>query len=169
MIARARSTIAADTFALVTFAFVLGMFVEVVLSGLTLGQSLQSRLLAIPLNVIIARPYGLYRDWLFARSRAENRGRFVRAVVDIIAFSTFMLPQYAGVLWWVGAELPQILTACGTVVAMSLAVGRPYGLYLGFCRKIGPTAAPASSRSVLSRSARGRPPRILRRPPAPRR
>lgn len=36
MIARARSTIAADTFALVTFAIVLGMFVEVVLSGLTL-------------------------------------------------------------------------------------------------------------------------------------
>ena len=136
MIGRSRSTIAADTFALVTFAIVLGMFVEVVLSGLTLEQSLQSRLLAIPLNVIIARPYGLYRDWLFRVTNAEDRGRPIRILADIIAFSTFMLPQYAGVLWWVGAELPQILTACGTVVAMSLAVGRPYGLYMGFCRRI---------------------------------
>ncbi|MFP4421312.1 MAG: L-alanine exporter AlaE, partial [Desulfococcaceae bacterium] len=73
---------------------------------------------------------------LFRVTNAEHRGRPVRILADIVAFSTFMLPQYAGVLWWVGAELPQILTACGTVVAMSLAVGRPYGLYMGFCRRI---------------------------------
>ena len=126
----------ADTFALVTFAFAVGMIVEVVLSGLTLQQSLQSRLFAIPLNFIVARPYGMYRDRLFAMTKAAAKGRFARALADITAFSTFMIPQYAIVLWFVGAGLSQTLTACAAVVALSLAVGRPYGLYLTFCRKL---------------------------------
>lgn len=131
-----RAKMAADTFALVTFAFAVGMFVEVILSGLTLQQSLQSRLCAIPLNVIAARPYGLYRDWLFDAAGTEYRGRLARILADILAFSTFMLPQYAAVLWWVGAGLSQILIACGTVAAISIAIGRPYGLYMVFCRRM---------------------------------
>jgi hypothetical protein len=127
---------AADTFALVTFAFAVGMFVELFLSGLTLQQSLQSRMCAIPLNVIAARPYGLYRDWLFDAAGTESRGRIARILTDILAFATFMLPQYAAVLWWVGANLSQILIACGAVAGFSLAVGRPYGLYMVFCRRL---------------------------------
>ncbi len=130
------SKLIADTFALVTFAFVVGMFVEIALSGLTLEQSLQSRLFAIPLNVIAARPYGLYRDWLLLVTRAENKGRLILIVIDILAFLSFMVPQYAVVLWWVGAEPMQILTACISVVVMSVVVGRPYGLYMVFCRSI---------------------------------
>lgn len=130
------SKLIADTFALVTFAFVVGMFVEIVLSGLTLEQSFQSRLFAIPLNVIAARPYGLYRDWLFRITKAENKGRIIVIVIDILAFLSFMIPQYAVVLWWVGAEPIQILIACSSAIVMSVVVGRPFGLYMVFCRKI---------------------------------
>ena len=35
----------ADTFALITFGLVVGMFVELFIAGLTLDQSLQSRLM----------------------------------------------------------------------------------------------------------------------------
>ncbi|MGD8389612.1 MAG: L-alanine exporter AlaE, partial [Desulfobacteraceae bacterium] len=56
MIRSLQSRTVADTFAMVTFAFAVGMIVEVVFSGLTLDQSFQSRLLAIPMNMIIARP-----------------------------------------------------------------------------------------------------------------
>jgi hypothetical protein len=136
--------VVADTFAMVTFAFVVGMLIEVVLSGLSLGQSLQSRLLAIPLNVAIARPYGIYRDWLFRATHAETGNRIARTLVDILAFSTFMLPQYAAVLWWVGAGPLQIVTACACVAVMSLVVGRPYGLYMVLCRTwLCPEMAPA--------------------------
>jgi hypothetical protein len=136
LVQRAIPKLIADTFALVTFAFAIGMFVEVVLSGLTLEQSIQSRLFAVPLNVIIARPYGQYRDWLFITAKAESRGRFIRTVTDITAFLTFMIPQYAAVLAWIGAGLSQILIACFSVVVLSLLVGRPYGLYLTFCRRL---------------------------------
>jgi hypothetical protein len=136
MIRSLQSRTVADTFAMVTFAFAVGMVVEVVFSGLTLDQSFQSRLLAIPMNMIIAGPYGLYRDRLFSLTGAETGRRITRVLVDIFAFLTFMVPQYAAVLWVVGADGLQILTACSMVTAMSLAVGRPYGLYMLFCRKL---------------------------------
>lgn len=126
----------ADTFALVSFAFAFGLFVEVVVSGLTLEQGLRSRLIALPLNIIVARPYGRYRDWLFCVAKTERRGRIARSATDIGSFMTFMIPQYAIVLWWVEADAPQILVACLSVLAISTAIGRPYGLYLVFCRNI---------------------------------
>lgn len=136
MTARLNLNLLADTIALVSFAFVVGMAVEIGLSGLTLEQSLHSRLLAIPLNALIARPYGLYRDFLFRRTAADHKSRYMRILIDITAFLTFMMPQYAAVLWWVGADIIQILIACFTVMVLSLVVGRPYGLYLVFCRKV---------------------------------
>jgi hypothetical protein len=124
----------ADTFSLVTFAFAVGMAVEVLVSDLTVAQSMHSRLLAIPLNAVVARPYGVYRDWLFARG--GGRGRALRILLDIFAFTTFMMPQYALVLWWVGAAGAQILSACLSVLLLSIVIGRPYGLYLVVCRNL---------------------------------
>jgi hypothetical protein len=125
----------ADTVALVTFAFGVGMAVEILVSGLTLHQSLASRLLAVPLNALTARPYGLYRDCLFSLAG----GTRLRALaLDTFAFASVMIPQYACVLWWVGAEPHQIAAACGSVLAISLVIGRLYGLYLVICRRLLP-------------------------------
>lgn len=45
---------AADTFALVVYCFVIGMIIEIVISGMTFQQSLSSRLVSIPVNILIA-------------------------------------------------------------------------------------------------------------------
>lgn len=131
-----RTRLFADTLSLVTFAFAVGMFAEVAVSGLSVFQSLQSRLIAIPLNAAVARPYGIYRDWLFAGTRARQKGRWVRTVVDIFALWTFMMPQYAAVLLLVGAAPGQILTACLTISIVMTMIGRPYGLYLELWRRL---------------------------------
>ncbi|WP_268648076.1 L-alanine exporter AlaE, partial [Escherichia coli] len=52
---------AADTFALVVYCFIAGMAIEVLISGMSFQQSLSSRLLSIPVNILIAWPYGRYR------------------------------------------------------------------------------------------------------------
>jgi hypothetical protein len=130
------ASLLADTLALVTFAFAVGMFAEVVVSGLSIFQSLQSRLMAIPLNTAVARPYGMYRDWLFFKTRAREKGRLAPAAVDIFALWTFMMPQYAAVLFFVGAAPAQILTACLTVSVLMSLIGRPYGLYLELWRRV---------------------------------
>ncbi|MFP1557260.1 L-alanine exporter AlaE [Escherichia coli] len=38
------------------------MCIEVFLSGISFEQSFYSRLVAIPVNILIAWPYGMYRD-----------------------------------------------------------------------------------------------------------
>ena len=47
----------ADTFAMVVYCSVVNMLIEIFLSGMSFEQSLSSRLVAIPVNIIIAWPY----------------------------------------------------------------------------------------------------------------
>ena len=71
---RARSA-AADIFALVVYSFIVGMLIEVFISGMSFNQSLSSRLLSIPVNILIAWPYGVYRDWFIRQSqRCRSKG-----------------------------------------------------------------------------------------------
>ena len=46
----------ADTFAMVVYCSVVNMLIEIFLSGMSFEQSLSSRLVAIPVNIIIAWP-----------------------------------------------------------------------------------------------------------------
>ena len=82
----------ADIFVLATLALTVGMAAEVLMSGLSVSQSVQSRPQAIPLNGIVARPFGVYRDGLFDGA-AGGRKRSARALLAIFAFTTFMQPQ----------------------------------------------------------------------------
>ena len=51
----------ADTLAMILFSLVLGMFVEVVISGLTVVQSLTARAASVPVNLLTGRPSWLVR------------------------------------------------------------------------------------------------------------
>lgn len=79
---RWRSAVA-DTFALVVYCFVIGMVIEVVISGMTFRQSLSSRLLSIPVNILIAWPYGMYRD-AFIRFAQRHAGQRFGHVIWLI-------------------------------------------------------------------------------------
>ena len=59
----------ADTFAMVVYCTVVNMMIEIFLSGMTFQQSLSSRLVAIPVNILIAVPYGFYRDFAMRQAR----------------------------------------------------------------------------------------------------
>jgi L-alanine exporter len=89
----------ADTFALVVFSTLAGMFAELLVAGMTLLQSAQARLTAIPMMLITARPYGVFRDWVFRMSGAGTGGEVRRAMADIGAFVTFQVPVYATILF----------------------------------------------------------------------
>lgn len=63
----------ADTFAMVVYCTVVNMMIEIFLSGMTFEQSLSSRLVAIPVNIIIAVPYGIYRDFAMRQARRTSQ------------------------------------------------------------------------------------------------
>ena len=124
----------ADTFAMVIFSTVVGMIIEVFVSGITLNQSVQARLTAIPVNLIIARPYGIFRDWIIKITHANEGGQIKKAIVDIISFVIFQVPIYSTILLTTGASVHKIVIAAGMLTIVSAFVGRPYGIFLDFSR-----------------------------------
>ncbi|HEV2503581.1 MAG TPA: L-alanine exporter AlaE [Mesorhizobium sp.] len=125
----------ADTVAQIVFSTIVGAFVEIVVAGLTPWQSMGVRLAAIPVILFVGRPYGIYRDWLFAVT-AGNSNQLKAAAVDTVANISFQIPIYCVLLAINGATIPQIVSASGSIVVISALSGRPYGLYLVWCRKL---------------------------------
>ncbi|WP_263081460.1 L-alanine exporter AlaE [Endozoicomonas sp. Mp262] len=125
----------ADTLALMTFTFVTGMMVEVGIAGFTLIQSLISRMLCIPVNLGTARPYGMYRDFITRLVSRWVPGQALQGVCsDIVAYISFQLPLYVVILLVAGSSWSDIGTASVSQLAALFVLGRPYGLWLEFCR-----------------------------------
>ncbi|STW12785.1 inner membrane protein [Klebsiella pneumoniae subsp. rhinoscleromatis] len=99
----------ADTFAMVVYCTVVNMMIEIFLSGMTFEQSLSSRLVAIPVNIIIAVPYGIYRDFAMRQARRISPARWMKNMADVLAYVTFQSPVYVAILWSVGADWHQIV------------------------------------------------------------
>jgi hypothetical protein len=128
--------IISDISAVLTFNTLGSMIVELFIAGLTLNQSVHARLIAVPVILVVAWPYGRLRDWLFKVMKANERGMIRKGVADILAFICVQVPQYLLVLKLSGASTHQMITACGTVTILSAFAGRPMGLFLEFSRWI---------------------------------
>jgi hypothetical protein len=124
----------ADMFALVVFSFVLGMIIEIVISGLSFQQSLSSRLLSIPVNLIIAYPYGIYRDFIIKTGFRIFYHKHMKYFYDLIAYVTYQSPAYAMILFMVGATFEQIITAVISNLLIFSFMGVFYGMFLDKCR-----------------------------------
>lgn len=128
---------AADTFALVVYCFIAGMAIEILVSGMSFQQSLSSRLLSIPVNILIAWPYGRYRDLFIRVARRFHRQPFLlRNLADLLAYVSFQSPVYAAILWSVGADGQQIMTAVTSNAVVSMAMGVVYAYFLEYCRRL---------------------------------
>ncbi|EGU31342.1 L-alanine exporter AlaE [Vibrio scophthalmi] len=125
----------ADTFAMVVFCFISGMFIEIFISGMTFEQSLASRLLSIPVNIAIAWPYGVFRDFILRQGARVSLSKRMKNLSDLVAYVLFQSPVYAGILYTVGASTDQIITAVASNAVVSCAMGVLYGYFLDLCRK----------------------------------
>lgn len=128
--------VVADMFAMVVFCFVTGMMVEIFVSGMSLEQSLASRLLSIPVNILIAWPYGIFRDSTQKIARRLSTTRLMKRIADFVAYVAFQSPVYAAILFTVGAGPGQIATAVASNALLSGLLGVVYGSFLERCRKL---------------------------------
>lgn len=127
---------AADTFAMVVYCSIVNMLIEVFLSGMTFEQSLSSRLVAIPVNIIIAWPYGLYRDAIMRQARRLTPGGWMKNLADVLAYVSFQSPVYVVILLVVGANGQQIAAAVSSNIVISMMMGAVYGYFLDYCRRL---------------------------------
>ncbi|WP_395300685.1 L-alanine exporter AlaE [Enterobacter sp. ECC-175] len=126
----------ADTFAMVVYCSVVNMMIEIFLSGMTFEQSLSSRLVAIPVNILIAWPYGMYRDAIMRCARRVSPTGWVKNLADVLAYVTFQSPVYVAILLVVGADWHQIAAAVSSNVVVSMLMGAVYGYFLDYCRRL---------------------------------
>ena len=126
----------ADTFAMVVYCSVVNMLIEVFLSGMTFEQSLSSRLVAIPINILIAWPYGMYRDLFMKASRNVSPAGWAKNLADVLAYVTFQSPVYVAILLTVGADWHQITAAVSSNIVVSMMMGVVYGYFLDYCRRL---------------------------------
>lgn len=126
----------ADTFAMVVYCSVVNMMIEIFLSGMSFEQSLSSRLVAIPVNILIAWPYGFYRDAFMRLTKRYSNASWAKNLADVLAYVTFQSPVYVVILWSVGADVNQIIAAVSSNIVVSMLMGAAYGYFLDYCRRL---------------------------------
>lgn len=115
----------ADTFAMVVYCSIVNMMIEIFLSGMSFEQSLSSRLVAIPVNILIAWPYGFYRDAIMRIARRTSPSGWMKNLADVLAYVTFQSPVYVAILLTVGADWHQIVAAVSSNIVVSMMMGAP--------------------------------------------
>lgn len=126
----------ADTFAMVVYCSVVNMLIEIFLSGMSFEQSLSSRLVAVPVNILIAWPYGFYRDAIMRVARRMSPTGWMKNLADVLAYITFQSPVYVLILLTVGADWHQIAAAVSSNIVVSMLMGAAYGYFLDYCRRL---------------------------------
>lgn len=128
-----RTAFLADTTALILFFTLTGIINERFIAGMAWEQVFQARLLGAALMVPVARPYGVWRDWLMKRA---GEGRFSRLLWDSIALVSFQVPIYAAIIAFSGASGAGLVRGILGAAMMMLVLGRPYGAFLNWVRKL---------------------------------
>ena len=122
-----------DTIATIIFFTTCAALTELFIAGMKPLEVLTTRLIMIPMMVLTGRPYGIWRDWFFEKTKPTVS--WSKTLIDGLAFLSFQLPIYALALVIAGADLKQILTLLATTAILMLIVSRPFGLFLELIRK----------------------------------
>ncbi len=128
-----------DTLGTVVFFTIVAGLTELFIAGMEPSQVLTARVITIPVMVLTGRPYGLWRDWVFARFSPQ--GRSMNIIADIFAFLIFQVPVYVTTLFIAGATFIEIQVAVSAAVFFMIVLSRPFGLFLEGLRKWAGTTA----------------------------
>ena len=124
-----------DIVAMNTFSYVVSVPIELFISGMSFAEHLQVRFVALILNTLVARPFGLWRSYILRKFSISEKSSFLRNYfADTTAFLLFQLPLYVGNLILGGADNAEIMKATITISIIAGFLGRPYGIYLDWIR-----------------------------------
>lgn len=128
-----RRAFIADTTALLLFFTTTGIINERFIAGMTWNQVFHARLIGAVLMIPVARPYGIWRDWVM---KYAGPGRFSRLLWDSLALMTFQVPLYAVIIAFSGASGSGLVKGTLGAAMMMLCLGRPYGAFLNGIRRL---------------------------------
>lgn len=122
-----------DTIGAIVFFTIVAGLSELVIAGMHPGQVLVVRLITIPVMMVTGRPYGIWRDFVFATLTPRRKPAVFAC--DVAAFLTFQVPVYVTTLAIAGATIPEVVSAVGASIVFMILLSRPYGLFLDALRR----------------------------------
>jgi hypothetical protein len=128
-----RRSFIADTLALILFFTTTGIINERFIAGMTWEEVFHARLLGAVLMVPVARPYGLWRDWIMRRA---GESRLSQVLWDSLALMSFQVPIYGAIIAFSGASGLGLVKGILGAAVMMLVLGRPYGAFLNLVRRL---------------------------------
>ncbi len=124
-----------DVLALNSFSYIVSAPIELLVAGMSFEEHLKVRFFAFLLNTLVARPFGMWREFVVAKTQLQASDGFFKTYwVDTLIFFSFQLPLYIGNLLLGGADFQEIWKASVTVAAIAGTLGRPYGVFLDWLR-----------------------------------
>lgn len=128
-----RTAFFADTTALILFFTTTGIINERWIAGMAWEQVLHARLIGAVLMVPVARPYGLWRDWVM---QCAGSSRVSKLLWDSVALMSFQVPIYMVIIAFSGASGSGLVRGTLGAALMMLLLGRPYGAFLNRVRRL---------------------------------
>ncbi len=126
-----------DTSAALSFWTPIMTSIEYFGAGMDSEEVLKSRLAATTVHMTIARPYGKLRQWVADKMGANTESsQSKKFAIDTLAMISTQAPLYAGILYFSGASLQEVVVALPTGLAVGAVSGRPYGYCLDKWRKL---------------------------------
>lgn len=120
-----------------SFSYLVAMPLELIVAGMSWQEHLKVRLVALVLNTLVGRPYGLWRHYVIQRTHTcADSHWFKKYWVDTLTFLSFQLPLYVANMIIGGASVMGIIKAGVSATILSGFLGRPYGLYSDAFRRL---------------------------------
>ena len=117
-----------DTLATIIFFTLIATLTELFVAGMEPSEVLMTRLIMIPMMVVTGRPYGIWRDWFFKKTKPT--ASWSKVLIDGLAFLSFQLPIYALTLVIAGADQNEVIILLTSTSFLMFIVSRPFGVYL---------------------------------------
>ncbi len=126
----------------ITYSLLVGTMLDYS-AGLSPAGIAVSRASATVINAAIGGPYGWWREQTFKAAKTnEDSTKLRKTLVDLLAFNTFQVPMYAGVLA-IGSLISEgevnwdrITHGCAYLSAASPLIAPTLGMYMDWFRKL---------------------------------
>ena len=117
-----------DTLATIIFFTLIAALTELFITSMEPSEVLMTHLIMIPMMVITGRPYGIWRDGFFKKTKPT--ASWNKVLIDGLAFLSFQLPIYALTLVIAGADQNEVIILLTSTSFLMFIVSRPFGVYL---------------------------------------
>lgn len=110
---------------------------ELFISGMDGEEVLKSRLVAIGMGLIVARPQAIFRQYWADLWKADgDSSKLKKFIVDTTAQMAWQAPLYSTILYFSGVSWDEGTTALATGLVIGTVFGRFYGYFQDKWRKL---------------------------------